>query len=155
MEQQTVTLIVAALGIGGTLASGPITQYIARHSQHEQWELDKKTEEFRELLDALTVVYLETCETKRAAVIEGTGNDDYEGEYEPTTAEMTAYRLLHNRLFTAIDLETEDVAKRWVKALITFRMEHGGIEEFTARFSNITATIVWLATGKGKRPEHI
>jgi hypothetical protein len=69
MDQQTVTLIVAGLGIVGTLTRGPLTQYFARHSQHEQWELDKNTEEFRELLDALPVAYLEACETARRAIM--------------------------------------------------------------------------------------
>jgi hypothetical protein len=54
------------------------------------------------LLDALTVAYLEACETARHAIIEGTGDDEGDDEFEPTAAEMTAYRLLRNRLFTSI-----------------------------------------------------
>jgi hypothetical protein len=154
LEQQTVTLVVAGLGIAGTLTSGPLTQYFARHSQREQWELDKKTEEFRELLDALTVVYLEACETGRLVAIGVIRNDEGDGELEPTAAEMTAYRLLRNRLFTAIDLEAEDVTRRWDTALITFKT-NGSVERFAERFSSISGTIVWLSTGKGNRPKHV
>jgi hypothetical protein len=154
MQQETVTLVVAGLGIAGTLTSGPLTQYFARHAVHEQWERDKRTEEFRELLDALAVAFLEACEITENAIdlrSEDVGDDE---EFETTDAEMTAYRLLRNRLFTAIELENEKVAKRWNMALMDFRTR-GGIEEFSARFRNISATIVWLSTGKGKRPEHI
>jgi hypothetical protein len=156
MQQETITLIVAGLGIVGTLTSGPLTQFIAKRSQREQWERDKKTEEFRELLDALTVAYLERCEIARNAVIMTNPfeSDQTDGEVEPTAAEMTAYRLLRTRLFTAIDLEAEDVTKRWTTAFMKFRSD-GGIEEFATRFSNISATIVWLSTGKGKRPQHV
>jgi hypothetical protein len=153
MQQETVTLIVAGLGIVGTLSSGPMTQYVARHSQHEQWERDKRTEEFRELLDALTVAYLDACETARIAIIEAAPDDIDNGEFEPSAADMTAYRLLRNRLFTAIDLEAEDVTRRWDPALINFKT-NGNIERFAARFSSISATIVWLSTGKGNRPKH-
>lgn len=154
MDQQTITLIVAGLGIGGTLAGGPITQYVARRSQREQWKRDKKTEEYRELLDALTMAYLDTCEIQRLAMI-GIGRDDVDdGEIESSNTEMTAYRLLRNRLFTAIELEEEDVADRWDTALRYFR-NHGGVERFSEQFRSISATIVWLSTGKGSRPKHI
>jgi hypothetical protein len=43
MQQETVTLLVAGLGIAGTLTSGPLTQYFARRVVHEQWERDKRT----------------------------------------------------------------------------------------------------------------
>jgi hypothetical protein len=154
MQQETVTLIVAGLGIAGTLASGPITQYFARHSQHNQWELDKRCEEFRELLDALTVAYLDACEIHRLASIGIARDVEDDGEIEPTAIEMTAYRLLRNRIFTAIDLEAEDVAKRWDAELISFR-RGGQIETFAERFSSISATIVWLSTKIGSRPKHV
>jgi hypothetical protein len=152
MQQETVTLIVAGLGIAGTLASGPITQYFTRHSQHEQWELDKKTEEYRELLDALTIAYLDTCEVVHLATI-GIAREEDDGEIVPTAVEMTAYRLLRNRIFTANELEAEDVTRRWDTALINFK-KNGGVEKFAARFTSISATIVWLATKKGNRPKH-
>jgi hypothetical protein len=154
MQQEIVTLIVAGLGIAGTLASGPITQYSARHSQRELWELDKKTEEYRELLDALTIAYLDACEAQHLAIIGIMRETDDDDEVVPTAVEMTAYRLLRNRIFTAIELEAEDVTRRWDTALINFK-KGGGIEKFAARFSSISATIVWLSTKKGNRPEHI
>lgn len=155
MQQETVTLIVAVLGIAGTLTSGPLTQYFTRQAVHEQWERDKRTEEFRELLDALSVAYIEACERAENAVfLIGAEDDGDNEELQTTDAEMTVYRLLRNRLFTATDLETEDVGKRWNTALMDFRTR-GGVEQFSTRFRNVTATIVWLSTGKGKRPEHV
>jgi hypothetical protein len=155
MQQETVTLIVAGLGIAGTLTSGPLTQYFARRAVHEQWERDKRTEEFRELLDALSVAYLEAFEIASRKILmdaEEVGDDE---EFETTDAEITAYRMLRNRLFTAIDLESEDVAKRWNTALVDFKIRNGDMEEFAARFRSISATIVWLSTGKGRRPAHV
>jgi hypothetical protein len=156
MQQEIVTLVVAGLGIAGTLVSGPITQYSARRSQRELWELDKKTEEYRELLDALTIAYLDACETRRESIwINRETDRDYDDdEFELTDVEKTAYRLLRDRIFTAIELEGEDVTRRWDTALIDFK-KNGGVEKFAARFSSISATIVWLSTKKGNRPEHI
>jgi hypothetical protein len=53
MQQQTVTLIVAVAGIAGTFGSGFVAQRMARKSQREQWMLDQRKEEWRELLTAL------------------------------------------------------------------------------------------------------
>lgn len=153
MQQEIVTLIVAGLGIAGTLASGPITQYSARRSQREQWELDKKAEEYRELLDALTIAYLDACEAQHLASI-GIIREADDDELIPTAVEMSAYRLLRNRIFTAIELEAEDVTRRWDTALINFK-KNGEVEKFASRFSSISATIVWLSTQKGNRPEHV
>jgi hypothetical protein len=66
---------------------------------------------------------------------------------------MKAYRILRNRLFTAIELEDEDVTRRWDTALINFK-KNGGVEKFSGRFDSICATIVWLSTKRGSRPKH-
>lgn len=52
MEASTATLIVAVAGITGTLASGVIAQVMARQSQLEQWLLDNRKQECRELLSS-------------------------------------------------------------------------------------------------------
>jgi len=145
---------VATFGIVTAFAGSLIGQHMARSSQRDQWELDKKAEEFRELLDALTTAYLEACETAHLAVMGLVRDEEGDGEIVPTAVEMTAYRLLRNRIFTAVDLEGEDVTRRWDTALINFK-KNGGIEKFSARFSSISATIVWLSTKKGNRPKHV
>jgi hypothetical protein len=59
MQPSTITLIVAVVGIAGTFASGVAIQYLTWRSQRRQWLLDKKTQEYRELIDALTAAYME------------------------------------------------------------------------------------------------
>jgi hypothetical protein len=53
MDQQTVTLIVAGLGIGGTLGGIVVGHVLTRSWQEEQWLLNNRKEEFRELMTAL------------------------------------------------------------------------------------------------------
>jgi hypothetical protein len=100
----------------------------------------------------LTIAYLEACQAQHQGSISGIQEEE-DDEYLPTAVEMTAYRILRNRLFTAIELESEDVTRRWDTALINFKA-NGRVERFAERFSSISATIVWLSTKKGDRPKH-
>jgi hypothetical protein len=150
MQQEVVTLVVAGLGIAGTLASGPLTQSFAKYSQRDQWRLDKKTEEFRELLDALTLVYLELLDAhiRRSNGIETEPDPAYYNV--PTKAQLQAERILRNRLFIARELEAENVIQQWDDAM---QVKDANLEDFYERFKFISATIVWLSTKKGDRPK--
>jgi hypothetical protein len=52
MDQQTVSLIVAGLGIGGTLGGIVVGHILSRSAQRKQWVLDRRHEEFQELIRA-------------------------------------------------------------------------------------------------------
>ncbi len=58
MEANTATLIVAGLGIGGTFGSGFVVQLMARRTQREQWIIDNRKQECRDLLTASAVAFL-------------------------------------------------------------------------------------------------
>jgi phage gpG-like protein len=53
MEQATATVVVASLGIAGTLCSSFVGHFLSRSSQREQWMRDRRHEEFQELLRSL------------------------------------------------------------------------------------------------------
>jgi hypothetical protein len=57
MEQTTVTLIVGGLGIFGTLAGVVSGHFLSRSWQREQWLLDKRREEYRELINLIAGAY--------------------------------------------------------------------------------------------------
>lgn len=152
MQQELITLAVAGVSVAGTLGAVFLSQSFSRRSELEQWERNKKTEEYRELIDALTNAYLDNCQADALGKLGLFRETD--DEILPTDIEMTAYRVLRNRLFTATELETEDVIRRWDTALINFK-RIGDARKFADRFDSIVATIVWLSTKKGSRPKHL
>ncbi len=150
MQQGTITLIVAILGISGTFVSGVVIQHIARKSQQKQWLQDKQTQEYRELLDAFTIAYMSVVQISHHPGPGEVRRLDYE---PPTSAiEVESYRVLRNRVFTAVDLERENMRVRWAEALENFKRTDD-VKKFASRFDSICATIVWLATGIGHRPK--
>jgi hypothetical protein len=58
LHQETATLIVAGLGIGGTLGGIVVGHFLTRSWQQQQWLLDNRREEYRELLNAITTSYM-------------------------------------------------------------------------------------------------
>jgi hypothetical protein len=53
MQQGTVTLIVASVGIAGSLGGVLLGQHMTRSWQQRQWPMDQRKDEFRELIAAL------------------------------------------------------------------------------------------------------
>ena len=54
MQQNTVTLVVAIVGICGTLSGVLLGQWMSQRTQRKQWRMDRRNEEWRELLATLT-----------------------------------------------------------------------------------------------------
>jgi GAF domain-containing protein len=149
MQQSTITIIVACLAVLGTLGGVIIGQRMTRDSQHKQWLRDKKTEEYRELLDALTAAYMDAMERSQLHS-QGYARDD-DDEPVANSVEIKAYHMLRSRLFTAVELDREEIPRRWPEALIDFR-NTDDTHVFAKRFDYICAMIVWLSTGVGERP---
>ena len=150
MHHGTITLIVALLGIGGTFISGVIIQNRAIKSQQKQWLQDRKTQEYRELLDAFATAYMSVAKISHLAGPGEVKRLDYDPV--PSDVEIESYRILRNRVFTAVDLERENISVRWTETLENFKRTDD-VRKFASRFESICSTIVWLATGVGHRPK--
>jgi hypothetical protein len=107
MLPTTVTLWVAIAGIGGTLGSGILTQRMARRSQREQWGIEMRVQECRELLSQLTAAYLAL--TDWGMGVEANGRD-LRQEYNDKTAEL--HRVIGSRIVIDRDLRATNIPER-------------------------------------------
>jgi len=87
---------VAAFGIVSAFIGGLINQKMSRNTQHEQWLLDQRKEEWRELLSTLTRSYTLHLHGRRTA---------------ETDAE--ALTVIRDRLYIAVEVQDLRVLERW------------------------------------------
>jgi hypothetical protein len=137
MEQSTATLIVGVVGILGTLGGIVIGQRMARSWQRKQWLLDKKIEEYRELLASLT-------ETFTAHVrMQGEGLDS-ESQRKVADLEAKSLRTIRDRILVAKEISEASILEHWILALRRFERSLNG-KQFSADFHAIGDSIVKLA----------
>jgi hypothetical protein len=146
MQGSAISLIIAIVGIAGSLGGVVIGQRLSKSWEREQWLLDTKKQEYRELLSAFSIAYMELQR------LHGPGWVSSEQDQRHCSlVELDSYRVLRDRLYTAVALERENMRYRWAEALVNFK-DTKDERRFAARFSSICDTIVWLATGEGERP---
>jgi hypothetical protein len=115
MDQQTVTLIVAGLGIAGTLGGIVVGHILSRSAQREQWVVDRRHEEFQELIKTLDASILS----------EVTSNDD-SMELTPVERRDKArrtsdfFQVLRTRIFTVGDIKRLDIDREWRVAVALY-----------------------------------
>jgi hypothetical protein len=124
----------------GTLGGVFLGQYYTRKSQRDQWLLDNKKQEYRELLDALAAAHMSLMTNipldKNGFILE---------RRRPGPAEIIAYRVMRDRIFIARDVEQEKLAKKWEQAAASFDGQHIPIKELTDRYLEVHDVIVDLA----------
>jgi hypothetical protein len=115
-----------------TLAGVYLGQRSTRRLQHEQWLLDHRRAECKELLEALTAAYLvaDKHSMMRAS--------------NPAEAQEALYRIVHNRLFIAKELREENFWSRW-KASTSDLMTSAGYARFTSEYAALTDFMIKLA----------
>lgn len=147
MQQSTVTLIVAVVGIAGTFGSGYFSQRMARHSQREQWLLDQRKEEFRELIVGLE-------ESMKSEVDHAIRTSQYTPDERRQLSRKTSdfYTIVRTRIFTANDVRDMDLSQRWREALKDYGVED--IDVLRGRYESLLKELVDAATcppPRGKR----
>lgn len=136
-----------ALAFAIWAAVGPLVglvagHFLARPWQKKQWRLDNETQEYRELLDALSGAYLSLAKTELLP-----GTDRVKSTPEPSETEDAAYRLLNDRIFIASKLRGENVLEQWTTACKRFAVGQDTFTEFSNKYTIIQNTIIRLATG--------
>jgi hypothetical protein len=139
MQGQTVTLVVAVAGIFGTLGSGIVAQRMARKSARQQWLIDSRKEEFRELITTLTQSFL-TISARLRPMVPIDGPEQRELE----TARWNSFRVIHDRLYIKADVKRLDILGLWTPALLLHE-RHLNVEEFANRFEKMSNSIVEAA----------
>lgn len=113
MQQATVTLIVAGLGIGGTLGGIVVGHVLTRSWQRKQWILDNRKEEFRELLTALAES-LRIQMTKHAGALLNASE-----QKALIDAQAMVMRTIRDRIFIANDVERLNIENVWSAAVMS------------------------------------
>ncbi len=107
MEQGTVTVVVASLGIFGTLCGNFGGLFLSRSWQREQWMRDRRNEEFRELLEALTASMLAENEAMCKTELTAKEREDRRSK----TADF--FQVVDTRIFTFADVKRLDLKCKW------------------------------------------
>jgi hypothetical protein len=134
MQQNTVTLIVAGLGIFGTLGGTVIGHLLTRSWQQKQWLLDCRKEEFRELMSALT----------KALMVYSTPGAP---PLDVMDAQVRAIEVLKDRIFVASDVRRLKLFDLWVDAAEKYAMQKDG-KALTEGYEKIRDLLIEAAIGK-------
>lgn len=117
MDQQTGTLVVAGLGITGTLVSGVVGHLLVLSGQRKQSRRENIMQESRELLAAfmrLAMAYLPWARDNHSA--HGPHRDAekvMERHEEYSIATRDFHRVLYDRIFIAEQIKPFEIKKRW------------------------------------------
>jgi len=115
MGQGTVTVVVASLSIIGTLCGSVVGHFLSRSSQREQWMLDRRREEFQELLGALAAsMYAEVDAACKSEL-----NPEERKDKTRRTADF--FQIVQTRIFTFTDVKRLDLKREWLAAVNAHR----------------------------------
>lgn len=109
MDQGMVTLVAAGVGVGGALVGIVIGHFLTRNSQHKQWLLDNRKEEFRQLVSALTEATVE-----HLAYILSQGTSEPEPRSIWMVAQKRAFCAITDRVYIASDIDKIDASNRYM-----------------------------------------
>ena len=147
----TFTLVVSSVGIIGALGGIVAGHYLSRSWQHEQWILDNRKQESRELLTALANVFPAFTRWARDRnPIMGRFKDHSQSkgiEDEYNVATVLFHATLNDRLFIAEDVKKLDLKRRWNEASSAYK---DGFDEtrLKTEVEAMSASIVSMALKK-------
>ncbi len=133
--QEYVTLVVAGIGIVGSLSGVIVGQRMSRSWQREQWVLDRRVQEFRELLDALADDFRVAMTMHVGAVI------DSDGQREIVESHSTAMQVIRSRIFVFEEVTRLNIELRWTTAVNHHRQTFD-VERLATVFTEIRVQIV-------------
>ncbi len=137
LDQSSVTLIAAGFGVGGAL----LGHYLTRSWQREQWNLDRRREEYRELITALSDVF---TSMQRSGMFMG----DQDRALKLEIIKANAFRAIRDRILIAEELRETDILKRWAIAFDPvdhFSHDNQTWKKFAEEYSTINNILVKMA----------
>ena len=139
MHQETITLIVGVAGIVGTLAGVLLGHRLTTSWQREQWLLDRRNDEYRELLSALTVAWAEHQSLRPSGA-----SVDAESRRGLLESHRAFLRTGLDRLFIHNDMTKLGVVPKFLEASKTFEDDHD-LDGYGKRISALLESIVQAA----------
>ena len=128
------------IGVLGTLGGIIVGRYFTDKSRRQQWLVDNKQQEYREVLTALSVAYL--------TLLEWDDIDLREGKEEQRVWRVVteSFRIIRDRIFIAEEVKREKLLSQWTSATQAFYRRQIEKSEFSKRYDAINDKIVELAT---------
>jgi hypothetical protein len=119
MQQSTITLVVAVVGITGTLGGVVLGQWMSRSWQREQWLLDNRKQEFHELVSALTSTVVDVIVYKEARDAKSERAPEFLNKIIDTHHQV--YNVIADRIYIAKDVKALNIIDRYIEILRELR----------------------------------
>jgi hypothetical protein len=139
MNQTTIPLIVAFVGISGTVVGIVIGHFLARDWDRRKWLLDRRNEEFRELMTVIATAYLK-CGDPRYHFLEPT----VESLMEMNAASTNCLVTIQNRIYIAEHIKHLKLDYMWLNAFDSLVKEKNP-EKYGATVRKMMDSIVAIA----------
>jgi hypothetical protein len=142
-----LTIGLALWAAAGPMAGVLVGHFLTRSWQREQWHMDQRRQEYRELLTAITNAYM--------ALIRSDYGD--ESNFIRFTLEVAAvrdesFRTLRDRIYIAGEIANADILGQWDTAVTNYEYDKKEERRFAERFTNINNQLIFLALHPRKRP---
>jgi hypothetical protein len=136
VSAQGWSLVIAAVGITGTLAGAVVNNFLGRSWQKKQWVLDNKKQEYRELLSSMAKTERLIRESRATGVaIEGV---ELRAAWE---SENETWRVIQDRIFIADSVKKMRVLSRWSESS-AFTAERTGMVNFVKEVGELRDEIM-------------
>ena len=135
--------------LGGVVVGATLSFLFARSTQHAQWMLDNRRQEYRELLNSITAAYMAIAHIFETEAL-GT-KPSPEMDLLARRAEIDSFRTLRDRILIADEVELANALVEWDTAIQNFKRTHDE-RIFAQRFSSINKRLVEIARAPVWKP---
>jgi hypothetical protein len=144
-----LTLFFAIWAAVGPMVGIGLGYLLTSQQQRKQWLQDKRREEYRELLSALTTSYMTLMHISEQ--VENGQKIQAEISLLGEKAKIEAYRVLRDRLIIAEEIMSAETLVEWDTAVTNYLKTLDTVK-FANRFSSINATLVHMARKMPRKP---
>jgi hypothetical protein len=140
-----INIYLALWGSIGPLVGIWIGHLLTRSWQRRQWVMDRRHQEFQELVAALDASFLAEA-TRSDSSMELTPEE----RRDKARRTSDLFQVVRTRIFVAGDMKKLDLERDWRIAVGLYRKESDG-PLFEEAYSELSAKLVELATARGPR----
>lgn len=147
-----LTLFFAIWAAVGPMVGIGLGYLLTSRQQRKQWLQDKRREEYRELLSALTTSYMTLMHISEQ--VENGQKIQAEISLIGEKAKIEAYRVLRDRIIIAEEIMSAETLVEWDTAVTNYLKTLDTVK-FADRFSSINAMLVHMARKTARKPSPI
>lgn len=119
------------------LVAGLAVKVLTQSSDRDKWLVDCKKQEFRELLSAISEVYVMTLKALPSSHVSASADE----KQRARLAEERSVMVMRDRLYIEDDLPMEPLVKEWMKALAAYA-QNRDFEPFKTCYKALHGRIV-------------